>query len=131
MKTTHVMSLVAATVFALGVAGPALAQTPATPAPTTTHSTSSTPSLPDHCRMGEGATERAAVCFSYRVHNERRLRPRRHAERPRLLDFDTIALFARQGRIAEEQRGKLAGIIAFGKIASHGADLSGVFGLTR
>jgi hypothetical protein len=36
MKTTHVMSLVAATVFALGVAGPALAQTPTTPAPTTT-----------------------------------------------------------------------------------------------
>ena len=36
MKTTHVMSLVAATVFAIGVAGPALAQTPATPAPTTT-----------------------------------------------------------------------------------------------
>ncbi|HKX04144.1 MAG TPA: hypothetical protein VJX71_16745 [Methylomirabilota bacterium] len=36
MKTNHVMSLVAATVFALGVAGPALAQTPATPAPSTT-----------------------------------------------------------------------------------------------
>lgn len=36
MKTTQVMSLVAATVFALGVAGPALAQTPTTPAPTTT-----------------------------------------------------------------------------------------------
>jgi hypothetical protein len=36
MKTTHVMSLVAATVFAIGVAGPALAQTPTTPAPTTT-----------------------------------------------------------------------------------------------
>ncbi len=36
MKTIHVMSLVAATVFALGVAGPALAQTPTTPAPTTT-----------------------------------------------------------------------------------------------
>lgn len=36
MKTTHVISLVAATVFAIGVAGPALAQTPATPAPTTT-----------------------------------------------------------------------------------------------
>jgi hypothetical protein len=36
MKTTHVMSLVAATVFAIGVAGPALAQTPATPAPATT-----------------------------------------------------------------------------------------------
>ena len=36
MKTNHVMSLVAATVFALGVAGPALAQTPTTPAPTTT-----------------------------------------------------------------------------------------------
>jgi len=35
MKTNHVMSLVAATVFALGVAGPALAQTPA-PAPSTT-----------------------------------------------------------------------------------------------
>lgn len=34
MKTNHVMSLVAATVFALGVAGPALAQTPA-PAPST------------------------------------------------------------------------------------------------
>jgi hypothetical protein len=31
MKTTRVMSLVAATVFALGVAGPAVAQTPATP----------------------------------------------------------------------------------------------------
>ena len=36
MKTTHVMSLVAATAFAIGVAGPALAQTPSTPAPTTT-----------------------------------------------------------------------------------------------
>ena len=36
MKTNHVMSLVAATVFALGVAGPALAQTPTTPAPSTT-----------------------------------------------------------------------------------------------
>ena len=36
MKTTHVMSLVAATVFAIGVTGSALAQTPATPAPTTT-----------------------------------------------------------------------------------------------
>ena len=36
MKTIHVMPLVAATVFALGVAGPALAQTPTTPAPTTT-----------------------------------------------------------------------------------------------
>ena len=35
MKTTHVMSLVAATVFAIGVAGPALAQTPPTPAPAT------------------------------------------------------------------------------------------------
>ena len=35
MKTNHVMSLVAATVFALGVASPALAQTPA-PAPSTT-----------------------------------------------------------------------------------------------
>jgi hypothetical protein len=34
MKTNHLMSLVAATVFALGVAGPALAQTPA-PAPST------------------------------------------------------------------------------------------------
>ena len=33
MSTTRVMSLVAATVFALGVAGPAVAQTPATPAP--------------------------------------------------------------------------------------------------
>jgi hypothetical protein len=33
MKTTRVMSLVAATVFALGVAGPAVAQTPATPTP--------------------------------------------------------------------------------------------------
>ena len=34
MNTTRVMSLVAATVFALGVAGPAVAQTPATtPAP--------------------------------------------------------------------------------------------------
>jgi hypothetical protein len=36
MKTNHVMSLVAATVFALGVAGPALAQTTTTPAPSTT-----------------------------------------------------------------------------------------------
>ena len=36
MKTIHMVSLVAATVFALGVAGPALAQTPTTPAPTTT-----------------------------------------------------------------------------------------------
>ena len=35
MKTTQVMSLVAASVFALGVAGPALAQTPTTPAPST------------------------------------------------------------------------------------------------
>ena len=35
MKTNHVMSLVAATVFALGVAGFALAQTPTTPAPST------------------------------------------------------------------------------------------------
>ena len=33
MNTTRVMSLVAATVFALGVAGPAVAQTPATPTP--------------------------------------------------------------------------------------------------
>ena len=33
MSTTRVMSLVAATAFALGVAGPAVAQTPATPAP--------------------------------------------------------------------------------------------------
>lgn len=33
MNTTRVMSLVAATVFALGVAGPAVAQTPATPSP--------------------------------------------------------------------------------------------------
>jgi len=33
MKTTRVMSLVAATVFALGLAGSAVAQTPATPAP--------------------------------------------------------------------------------------------------
>lgn len=33
MKTTRVMSLVAATVFALGVASSAVAQTPATPAP--------------------------------------------------------------------------------------------------
>jgi len=33
MSTTRVMSLVAATVFALGVAGPAVAQTPATPTP--------------------------------------------------------------------------------------------------
>jgi len=36
MKTTHVMSLVAAAAFVIGVAGPALAQTPTTPAPTTT-----------------------------------------------------------------------------------------------
>lgn len=35
MKTTRVMSLVAATVFALGVAGSAVAQTPTTPAPAT------------------------------------------------------------------------------------------------
>jgi len=33
MNATRVMSLVAATVFALGVAGPAVAQTPATPTP--------------------------------------------------------------------------------------------------
>ena len=33
MNTNRVMSLVAATVFALGVAGPAVAQTPATPTP--------------------------------------------------------------------------------------------------
>jgi hypothetical protein len=33
MNTTRVMSLVAATVFALGVAGSAVAQTPTTPAP--------------------------------------------------------------------------------------------------
>jgi hypothetical protein len=33
MKTTRVMSLAAATVFALGLAGSAVAQTPATPAP--------------------------------------------------------------------------------------------------
>ncbi len=33
MKTIRVMSLVAATVFALGLAGSAVAQTPATPAP--------------------------------------------------------------------------------------------------
>jgi hypothetical protein len=33
MKTTRVMSLVAATVFALGVAGSAVAQTPTTPTP--------------------------------------------------------------------------------------------------
>lgn len=36
MKTTRVMSLVTAAVFALGIAGSALAQTPATPAPSTT-----------------------------------------------------------------------------------------------
>jgi hypothetical protein len=33
MKTIRVMSLAAATVFALGLAGSAVAQTPATPAP--------------------------------------------------------------------------------------------------
>lgn len=33
MKATSLMSLAAATVFALGVVGPALAQTPSTPAP--------------------------------------------------------------------------------------------------
>ena len=33
MKTTRVMSLVTAAVFALGMAGSALAQTPTTPAP--------------------------------------------------------------------------------------------------
>ncbi len=33
MNATRVMSLVAATVFALGVAGPAVAQTPVTPTP--------------------------------------------------------------------------------------------------
>ncbi len=33
MNVTSVMSLVAATVFAVGVVGPAVAQTPATPAP--------------------------------------------------------------------------------------------------
>lgn len=33
MKTTRVMSLVTATVFALGLAGSAVAQTPTTPAP--------------------------------------------------------------------------------------------------
>ena len=33
MKTIRAMSLVAATVFALGLAGSAVAQTPATPAP--------------------------------------------------------------------------------------------------
>ena len=33
MKATRVMSLVAATVFALGLAGSAVAQTPTTPAP--------------------------------------------------------------------------------------------------
>ena len=33
MKTTRVMSLVAASVFALGLAGSAVAQTPTTPAP--------------------------------------------------------------------------------------------------
>jgi len=33
MKTTRVMSLVAAAVFALGVAGSAVAQTPTTPTP--------------------------------------------------------------------------------------------------
>ena len=36
MKTTRVMSLVTAAVFALGMAGSALAQTPTTPAPSTT-----------------------------------------------------------------------------------------------
>jgi len=35
MKATSLMSLAAATVFALGVVGPALAQTPSTPAPST------------------------------------------------------------------------------------------------
>ena len=33
MNATSVMSLVAATVFAVGVVGPAVAQTPSTPAP--------------------------------------------------------------------------------------------------
>ena len=33
MKATSVMSLVAATVFAVGVVGPAMAQTPSTPSP--------------------------------------------------------------------------------------------------
>jgi len=33
MNVTSVMSLVAATVFAVGVVGPAVAQTPSTPAP--------------------------------------------------------------------------------------------------
>ena len=36
MKTTRVMSLVTAAVFALGMAGSALAQTPTPPAPSTT-----------------------------------------------------------------------------------------------
>jgi hypothetical protein len=40
------MSLVAATVFALGVAGPAVAQTPATPAPTPAPATPAQPAAP-------------------------------------------------------------------------------------
>ena len=39
MKLTRVMSLVTATVFALGVAGSAVAQTPTTPTPAPTQAT--------------------------------------------------------------------------------------------
>lgn len=62
MKTTHVMSLVAATVFAIGVAGPALAQTPTTPAPTTTPAPSKGDTQMDKMdkKDGKGAAKHTA-----------------------------------------------------------------------
>lgn len=62
MKTTHVMSLVAATVFAIAVAGPALAQTPSTPAPTTTPAPSKGDTQMDKMdkKDGKGAAKHTA-----------------------------------------------------------------------
>ena len=65
MKTTRVMSLVTAAVFALGMAGSALAQTPTPPAPSTTPA----PNAPAEGRQqmdkmdkkdGKGATKHTA-----------------------------------------------------------------------
>jgi len=60
MKTNHVMSLVAATVFALGVAGPALAQTPTTPAPSTTPASSKGDTQMDKMDKKDGKAKHTA-----------------------------------------------------------------------
>jgi hypothetical protein len=60
MKTTHVMSLVAATVFAIGVAGPALAQTPTTPAPATAPAPAKSDTQMDKMDKKDGKTMKHA-----------------------------------------------------------------------